>query len=411
MKNVLIKKMFIYFGVLIVAILLVIIINRFTNTTPPMHDALYYVNMAQEGIIGNDHLVAPFAYRPGVSILAKIISELLSVPIDKGFQIVGYIAMTVLLMSTYVLARCFTNDYFKAIFPMIIIGFSQMHIKFPLYFYSMVDVASYPLIIIAFCALVKERYMLCLVVSSTGLIFREFLVIPLILLIVVLIRSYWRERTRKILLYLIFTIVISISIILFTRLFITIQSSCQEIDPINNISSLKKILWIPLNDLKVFNIIVANLSYWLPSLLLLTTKRINIILEELKNIKGLIIIYLSLILIMTMYGGHNYPIYVAYSVSVQIVILSIIIKNGVHPIEVVFVLLVIIIYNKIFKNIPSLQENHEGFSDFYAGWSSIVSVITVVRFLEMFICFLIINLIRTVIKKQHSISNNILEKY
>ena len=74
MKNVLINKMLTYVGVFIVAIVLVIIINRFTNTMPPINDAIYYVNMGEEGIIGNDDLVAPFAYRPGVPILSKIIS-------------------------------------------------------------------------------------------------------------------------------------------------------------------------------------------------------------------------------------------------------------------------------------------------------------------------------------------------
>jgi hypothetical protein len=396
------KKATEYIHAIFIAILLVVLIDLFTNTIPPHWDALNYLDMARSGILGNDNLVAPFAYRPGMPFLSRAMSELFSVPIEQGFQIIAYIAAVGLLMSTFMLARCFTDDFGQAIIPVVIIGLLFVHIKVPLFFYTFVDISAYPLIVIAFWALVKKRYVLCLMVSSIGLLFKEFLVIPLLLLIVQFTRLYWHDRSRRNLFYLLITISIGASVILIPRLCIPVQDSYQEIDPINKPRTLAKLLDNPLDELRNINIFYAMMSYWLPSLLLLTTDRFKTIWFELEELKELMAIYLGVDLLLTMYGGSNLPIFVAYSVPVQIVILAILLKHGVHLIELVFMLVAMLMYNKILLNIPLPEKSFNVYIDFYGGYASRVNITTVVRFIEMFMYILISKGLRTIIHIHHS---------
>jgi len=107
-----------------------------------------------------------------------------------------------------------------------------------------------------------------------------------------------------------------------------------------------------------------------------------------------------------MYGGSSLPIFVAYSVAVQIVILSILLKHGVHPVELVFVLVVMLMYNKILLNIPLPERSIDAYIDFYGGYASRVNITTLVRFLEMFIYILISKGLRTIIHIHHSDSKS-----
>jgi hypothetical protein len=195
------------------------------------------------------------------------------------------------------------------------------------------------------------------------------------------------------------------SVILIPRLYIPVQGSYQEIDPIDNFRTLKRLWNYLLNEPKNINTLYAIMSYWLPSLLLLTSDRFKSIWYELRNFKGFILIYLSLNLLLTVYGGTNLLVFVSYSVAVQIVILSLLIKHGIHPIELVFMLMVMLIYNKILLNIPLPQENFDAYIDFYGGWSSRVNIMTVVRFLEMLIFILMSKGLRVIIQIYHSDSH------
>jgi hypothetical protein len=201
---------------------------------------------------------------------------------------------------------------------------------------------------------------------------------------------------------LLITIGIGASVILVPRLCIPVQDSYQEIDPINKPRTLAKLLDNPLDELRNINIFYAMMSYWLPSLLLLTTDRFKTIWFELKELKGLIAIYLGADLLLTMYGGSNLPIFVAYSVPVQIVILAVLLKYGAHLLELVFVLVVMLMYNKILLNIPLPEKSLDAYIDFYGGYASRVNISTVIRFIEIVIYIQISKGLRAIIHIHHS---------
>ena len=390
-----------YLYALLIAILILLLIAACTNSIPAFSDALYYLNIAKYGLIGNPNLVAPFAYRPGMPFVSSMISTLLCVSIEDGFRIVGWISAIFFLMSIFMLSRYFTTDYRHAIIPMILLGLSFYHIKFPLSFYTLVDVAAYPLMVFSCWALITRRFLLCLLVSSIGVFFKEFLAVPLILLFIQLGCEFLRTRSKLNLLQLSIAIGFGISAILIPRFFIPVSKTFQFVDPLNDLSTLKMLISAPLDELRIFNIIYAVVSYWLPTILLLTRPRFNALWADLQGFNMLVWcgIYLFLVLLLTMYGGTNIPIFISYSVVVQIVVLALLFRHGVGVAETIYVIFVILIYNKILLHIPTPDISFDAYIDFYGGWSSRVSGTTIIRFLECGVFVAISSFIRIVVSK------------
>jgi hypothetical protein len=390
-----------YLYAFIIAIAIISLVYVRTNLIPPKWDAVYYVDMAKSGIIGNANLVAPFAYRPAMPLMSGAISTLLSVPIEDGFKIVGGISAFCFLMSIFMLSRSFASDYRQTFLPMILIGFSFAHIKFPLSFYALVDVAAYPLMVVSFWALVTKRLHLCLLVSSIGLLFKEFLAIPLIILIVQLGCDFWRNKSKPHLAQLSLAIVIALSMILIPRLCIPVSTTDQFVDPLNNKSTLMQLINAPLDELRIFNIIYGIFSYWLPTFLFMTRHRFNTLWAELESQKLVVIlgIYLLLVLLLTMYGGTNIFVFISYTVAAQALILTLVLRHGVSIVEIVYVIVVTILYNKILTHIPNPNVNYDGYIDFYGAWSSRVTIATIIRFLECCSFVAISALIRIVVSK------------
>ena len=140
----------------------------------------------------------------------------------------------------------------------------------------------------------------------------------------------------------------------------------------------------PLDGHRIFNILYAAVSYWLPTLLLLTRARFNVLWADLGrlNLRAICGIYLLLVLLATLYGGTNIFIFVSYSVAVQAVVLALLFRQGVGVAETIYVLLVMLLYNKILLDIPMPDVDFDAYMNFYGGWSSRVNMASVVRFLE-----------------------------
>ncbi len=373
-----------YLYALLVAIALVALVDVCTNETPPKWDALYYVDMAENGLVGNPGLVAPFAYRPGMPWLSGAISGLLGLSIGDGFKVVGWVSALCFLMAVFALAFHFTADYRRALVPMVLLGLTFSHIKFPLFFYTLVDVAAYPLMVLAFWALVTRRFRLCLLVSVVGVLFKEFLVVPLILLLIQLGRDFWRTRSKAALAQLAVALALGACAILVPRFCIPISGTYQFIDPINDPATLKNLIFAPLDGRRIVNIVYAIVGYWLPTLVLVTRSRFKAIWAELKAYDALAMggLYLALVLLLTLYGGTNISVFVSYSVAVQVVVLALLLRHGVSLGEIIYAIVVTLVYNKIWSPIPSPDISFNAYVDFYGGWAPLVSGNTLMRMIE-----------------------------
>ena len=73
-------------------------------------------------------------------------------------------------------------------------------IKWNVFTGTLVDIYGYPLILLAFWALLKGRPYICLTACAVGLFFKEFLLLPLLTQAVFLVITEWRRLRRLLLL-------------------------------------------------------------------------------------------------------------------------------------------------------------------------------------------------------------------
>jgi hypothetical protein len=375
----------------VIAVSLVLFISARTNTMPPMSDGRYYVDMAKNGILENSNLVAPYAYRPGMPFIVQLVTKTMGYTVDEGFRRVGMFMGVAFLLSVFALARSRQASLTQAISIMVIMGLSFQHIKFPLFFYSLVDIAAYPLIMLAFLFLIKKQYVWSALISLVGLLFKEFLAIPWILLIITLFFEYKRDRSKKSILLAGVVALLGMIIILIPRIFISVERSAQSIDPINNIASLQYIINAPLSGERTFNIVFSVLSYWIPSLILLNPDRLKSVVIGLKNDALFVLssIFIAFNMLLVLYGGTNLILFVSYMAPVQVVVLAYLFKFGVKTWEIVYMFFALIVFNKILLRIPPLNKNFDAYIDFYGGFSTRVNEDTIMRFLLCIIFILI----------------------
>jgi hypothetical protein len=354
-----------WLGIFGVAVVLIAGVAHFTGTLEPRWDAEHYINMASQGVIGNPDLCSPFAYRPGMPFLAGSLAHILDIPVSRGFRLVGLASMMILLLATAGMAWNFTGSWLKALLIMVAIGLSGTYVKFPLFFYSMVDVAAYPLIVLAFFALLKKRYGLCLLLSCIGLLFKEFLGIPLALLLITLLHRFWINKTTRNFGSLILASGLGLAVIAIPRIFLSIKENCQEVDFVNKPGTLRLLWESPLDQFRDANLLYSILFCWLPVLLLVNRNRFEKIWKEIEPYRGRIMLYIALNLLLAMYGGTNILFFVSYSVPLIILALALLLKQDIHPLELLFAFGALVFFNKILIPFPSPDVNFDAYIDFY----------------------------------------------
>ena len=403
--NDIMKTILQWLGIFGVAALLISGAARFTGTLEPHWDADRYINMATRGVINNPDLCAPFAYRPGMPLLAGQVSHIMNVPAKTGFRWIGFAALFIFLSSAAGIAWSYTGSWTKALLVMGLIGLSGIHVKFPLFFYSLVDVAAYPFIVLAFFALLNKRYGLCLLLSCIGLLFKEFLGIPLALLMVALLSRFWEEKSARNLGSFILASGLGLAVIAIPRLFLSIKENCQEVDFINKPGTLRLLWESPLDYFRDANMVYSILFCWLPVLLLMNRKRFKGIWTDIEPYRGLVLLYMVLNLLLTMYGGTNILIFVSYSVPLVILALALLLKQDVHPLELLFAFSALIFFNKTLLPFPSPDVSFDAYIDFYGGWSSRAGLPLMWRFLEIFLLIAMSMGLRTILSIQRECSN------
>ena len=98
-----------YYGLaLALALAAVGILDAFTNSMPkPLYDGAFYVQMSITGLDDSRHLAAPFAYRPAVPMLVRMLCEWTSLPVLTGYAIVTRVAAVIQLFLVFALAVSF----------------------------------------------------------------------------------------------------------------------------------------------------------------------------------------------------------------------------------------------------------------------------------------------------------------
>ncbi len=361
--------------------LLVVALDLITNTLNRTYyywDFALYYDMAEHGLSGAD-LWAPFAYRFLTPLLAGAVADLLAVSTEIGFTVWAYVGAVAQLALVFVLAERFGAQGWRAAVAVAVVALSLYNVRFLLFDVSRPDHLAYPLMVVAVLALFDRRYALCVGASCLGLLAREFLIIPPIILEVVLLREALRGR-RAAWRWMLVTFVIVSLFVIVPRALIPIQGSGQYVDPVNDASTLENLIRAPLSERRDFNIAFNLASYLLPLLLLITPGRARAAWAVLAPHRLFLALYTALVLLLTMYGGTDLWRFVSYLFIPQVIVLAVLLRRGVAGVEVIYMLAAVAAYNRLFSEIPNLLDPY---LDFYGGYDNRVNASTLMRLFEL----------------------------
>jgi hypothetical protein len=387
-----------YALVLALAIVLLLLINSVTNANPIGEFEELYSTIAVNGFApGNPNLQAPTAYRFLTPALSGVVARLFSLRISTGFQIVTCASIILQLFLTYVVAKSFGASIGGALTIMLVVALSVGHVKNSLFFNLGLENVAQVLMLIFVLAFFRRKLVLCILIVIIGLWTREFFLIPAALLCYWTGSNFVRERTPANLLWAALTITLVTAAFILPRLLIPVTATIQLVDPMNDPGSLRKLLTVPEDLARDKNIVAAMLSYILPTLLLLTPQRLRFLIPRLAPFRTFLIIYCGTMLVLTMYGGTDLYRYMTYLFIPQIMVLSIMFSSSAPRIEaweIFFVLVVVLIHNRILLPVPDMRQDLNAYLDFWPGFENRFNAAAVRRLLEIVVAVVGITLSR-----------------
>jgi hypothetical protein len=398
MLNKTFNKYAVVFLICLLAVITIDLVTNDLNTARYYWDFALYYDMAENGLVHNDNLWAPFVYRFVTPLLAGSISDVLPVHHElvvrsspegemfvtttyPGFRVVAYLGAVAQLMAVFALAEHFRARFVQALVAVGAVAFSMYSVKFLIFDVSRPDHLAYPLMIVAALALFRRNIIVCLTASCIGLLVREFLIIPPAILMVMLGLEFLKTRSWRTLGWMALVFVSVSLFVIVPRALIPIQGSGQYVDPINESSSISVLINAPRSKRRDLNVLFNLLSYMLPALLLLTPDRVRRAWDQLQGYRLFLFLYTGMVLVFTMYGGTDLWRFMTYMFIPLVILLAVLLKNGdVHPTEILYMLVVVAIYNKMLLPIPNW---HGEYLDFYGGYDNRINATTQDRFFEM----------------------------
>ena len=340
----------------------------------PVHDARFYVDMARNGIVDNPQLAAPFAYRPAIPLAVGAFSRATGYTIVESFQLASRLGALLGLLASFALARAVSGELRTALGVMTATALSYFHVKFPLFFYPLVDVYAAPLVLLGVWAALERRYAAALLLGTLGLFVKEFLVLPLVVLVVVLLRELRADPSRRDRwVWLSAAIVCGGLCIALPRALLPVRDSLQFLDPFNAPETLSLLWQAPLDAGRLANLAYSIAAYWLPTAMLMTRSRARAVNHRLGEWRLPLSVAFAAVLVLALYGGTNLNLFLSYTLPVQVIVLASLPRDDVSGLEWAAVFAALFVFSRIAFDIPSPFEGREAFNpyvDFYAGWSS-----------------------------------------
>jgi hypothetical protein len=321
-----------------------------------------------------------------VPLLLHGAKNLIGLPPLEGFRLLARLSAVSLLFFTFAFLRSQGFALTISIFSMAVVAGSFYQVKFPLFFSTLVDIEAYVMMILGMWSLFKKKYLLTIVLSSIGVFFKEFLIIPSILLVATLVQQRYYAQSPRYKVLLLCAIIIPVLCAITPRILLPINDrfDFQEFHRNPPGLRLKWLVQTPLDYLRDINLVFSWLSFLLPIIILGSKERLRLVWKQLAERRWLVVLYFVLVFGLTMYGGTNTMIFVTYAFVGQILVLSVMIEGGIAWYEVTFLFISLVIYNRLWSYIPLPADDFYGFVELYGGWSSLVTPQTLYRFLELF---------------------------
>jgi len=305
--------------VLLAAVAFVVAVDARTGETAPIWDGKWYFQLAQEGY--DARRMAPFVFRPGMPFLARWLAAASGLDVELAFKLIGRTAATLVLCSVYAGARALSARAGLAAFVALVVGLTYHHVRFPLFYWSLVDVAGYAVFLLAFWCLWEGWTIRAGLISALGLFFKEMLLIPWIVSLVEGVARTRRRPARPAWLGLAAVAFLGVAVFVLPRLLLEVHQTQQWIDPFHSPETLSRLWEAPASFERISTIVSAYLVYWMPTWLLLTPTRVRALLPALRSHRRSLAVYLGLLFPLVLYGGVNVAVFVSYCVAAQVLVL------------------------------------------------------------------------------------------
>jgi hypothetical protein len=381
------SKTFQAFFAFILALLVIIIINLLTNRVDQLGghswDFIYYKDMVQNGFLGNNHLVVPYAYRFLTPLTVSFIMKLTHYDLTKAFKTLSVICMLAQLFGVYLLSRQLKFRFGTSIVLMLVVAFSLFNVKFLLFDPYRPDPLAYPLLLFAMILFLRRQYFGCILISIIGLFVREALILPILICMFYLLKEWLQNRNKPqpLIQFGVIAVFTALALVL-PRALIPVHGTQQVLDPINDPKFFKVLFGTWLDLKKWFNLIFNVVAYFLPILLVFTPARWRESWRRIGPLKPALYIYLAGAFFIIMYGGTDMMRYVTYLFIPLILILGNMLEQGVSYLESGFMLLATFLFNKILFQFPVWDFN--AYLDFHGGYDSRITPASYTRWVEWF---------------------------
>lgn len=159
---------------------LALIVFLTTNTvdiTRFAWDNTFYRAMAESWLAPHS-LTAPFAYRLGGPLLARILSDVTGMPLEHAFRALAWAGCALQLVVVWHFVRLLTHSKRAAWVGWAVTAASFWNVKFLAFYVYSTDNLAYPLVFGALLAAICRRWVTLIVLALSGALFREFSVIP-----------------------------------------------------------------------------------------------------------------------------------------------------------------------------------------------------------------------------------------
>jgi hypothetical protein len=368
-----------------IALLTVSIINQLTNRVDMMQghswDFIYYKDMVENGFLGNDHLVVPYAYRFLTPLSVSFIVKVTHWTITKAFKMFSLICVFAEIFGVYLLSRQLKFRFSTSLILMLTVAFSLFNVKFLLFDPYRPDPIAYVLLLAALILFLRRKYALSVLISAIGLLVREALLIPILICLYYLAEEWWQHRKKYSLILKIGAIVVvTVLAIVLPRVLIPVTGTQQVLDPVNDPKFFKVLFgsWIDLK--KWFNLIFNVMAYFLPVWLLFSPARLKESWKRIGKLKPAMIIYFAGAFMIIMYGGTDMMRYVTYLFIPLVFILGNILEQNISILESGFMLLMTLLFNKILLQFPVWDFN--SYLDFHGGYDFRITPASYTRWME-----------------------------
>jgi hypothetical protein len=256
------------------------------------------------------------------------------------------------LWLVYILARRFTDKTAYALMAMSVVAISFYNVRFLIADPRRPDHLAYPLMVLAILLLLADRRIWALLVALFGMMVREFLLIPVLLVGL----SYGVEfvrRRRPVALLLAGASLVGLTIaFLLPRVLIHVRGSTQYLDFFRS-DFYTVLVGTPLNMGHNINVVLALLGYWLPTLLLVTRPRWRKTFIERRRLSGWLFVYQVLVFGLMFYGGTDISRFVTYYFIPQTIFLALLLKQDLPRWEIAYMLVAVAIFNRLFEPLPT----------------------------------------------------------